>query len=365
MVIKPIVEWRSPLFKYVFLGLFLPLSGVYGLAALVRRMAFRRFVRPCRVRVPVIGVGSLSVGGSGKTPVVQFLAEELVRRGIRPGVVSSGYGKTSPGVTVVSDGQRLLADVRESGDEAYMMASEFLEKGMAVPVVAGSDRAAASEELVHRFDIQTMLLDDGFQYLRLRQDHVVIVQDFVELGYAQVPLPVGRLREFPSARSHADVVLTTKVPESHEAGPGSSGLRYVPLWIERATDRLTYDVEVLRGKTVFAFAGLGHHAAFLRQLEHLCAEHGARLGGYSEFQDHHWYRASDVEPVCAKLKKTAPGSSIVLTTPKDAVKISTEWLHPFTDSLYLIRSAIRPIGPTVWLDELIARSLAAGRTAHH
>ncbi|NOZ57407.1 MAG: tetraacyldisaccharide 4'-kinase, partial [Calditrichaeota bacterium] len=161
------------IFESKLLGLpLLPLAWLYGLSVTAHETLYRHGVlKRERVGALVVSVGNVTVGGTGKTPFTAWLARELAARGAKVGIVSRGYGRKSRGLVVVSDGSRLLADVRQSGDEPRLLAL----KAPGVPVIVDENRARGCREAVRRFGCQILLLDDAFQHRRLHRDVDIVL----------------------------------------------------------------------------------------------------------------------------------------------------------------------------------------------
>ena len=186
------------------------LSGVYGRAAQWRRAWYERYPhRRARLDRPVISVGNLVVGGSGKTPTVAALARLLQQLGERPAILSRGYARSAPtdGVVVVSDGTRVLEPTARSGDEPQMLARSL----DGVPVLVSRERFLGGRLAERRFDATVHVLDDGFQHLRLMRDVDLVIVSRKDLD--EEILPTGSLREPVAAVRHAHAVL---VPGSDE-----------------------------------------------------------------------------------------------------------------------------------------------------
>src|SRR3989475_433621 len=204
------VDGRMP--GGMLLSPLIPLSHLYGLAmraraALYARGLLRQQILPCRV----ISVGNLTVGGTGKTPVVIALAAALRDRCRKVGVISRGYKRRSgTSILEISDGRTLRGHPEDSGDEPFLIA----QRCSGVPVAVGADRPLVGRYLVDRFDLDTLVLDDGFQHLALRRDMDILVLDAgAPFGNGYL-LPRGRLREPLSAMERASAVLVTRVSQS-------------------------------------------------------------------------------------------------------------------------------------------------------
>jgi tetraacyldisaccharide 4'-kinase len=285
----------------------LPLSALYSAALRLRSAAFRSgFAASVRVGRPVIVVGNLTVGGTGKTPLVAWLVEALSARGVRVGIVSRGYGRSDDAVRTV-DAQ---ASWRDVGDEPLLLA-----RRTRVPVVVGRDRVAAARRLVE-MGVAAIVSDDGLQHLRLARDFELVVLDGTRgFGNARL-LPAGPLRE-PAARLQTvDAVVVNGSSTPVIAGAPPSAVR--------ATMRMVVDgvlpvsaqpdgavpapepLEAWRGRTVHAVAGIGHPQRFFALLR----EHGLATVEHA-FPDHHALTVRDLA-----FGDGAP----VLMTEKDAVK---------------------------------------------
>ncbi|MCU0897118.1 MAG: tetraacyldisaccharide 4'-kinase [Burkholderiales bacterium] len=270
-----------------------PLALVFGLIVRVRRFAYRAgWLRSERLRVPVVVVGNLTVGGAGKTPLVLWLERELRRRGFRPGIVSRGYGGASESPAAVPKG----GDPARYGDEPVLLAERA-----GAPVWIGADRAAAARALLAAHpDCDVIVLDDGLQHYRLARDVEIAVED--ERGHGNgLLLPAGPLREPASRRVDATVV------NGAPARPGTFAMQLVPAGLyalDGAGRRI--DPRELAGKRVHAVAGIGNPARFFATL--------AQMGIAAEphaFPDHHEFTAADLAFADADL---------VVMTEKDAVK---------------------------------------------
>src|SRR2546427_2936416 len=208
-----------------FLAPLVPLSHLYGLAmraraALYARGLLRQQILPCRV----ISVGNLTVGGTGKTPVVIALAAALRDRGRKVGVISRGYKRRSgTSILEISDGRTLRGHPEDSGDEPFLIAQHCL----GVPVAVGADRPLVGRYLVDRFDLDTLVLDDGFQHLALRRDMDILVLDAgAPFGNGYL-LPRGRLREPLSAMERASAVLVTRASQAQRVDELKATVRAV------------------------------------------------------------------------------------------------------------------------------------------
>jgi tetraacyldisaccharide 4'-kinase len=301
------------------------LSLVYG--ALVRlRLALysKGALKIHALPVKVVCVGNLSTGGTGKTPVVMAIAKRLVEEGLKPAILSRGYAGTGAGVTVVSDGDRPLVNATEAGDEPYLMATSLSTRalGMGVPVVVGADRVAAGRLAIREFAPDVILLDDGFQHLRLKRDLDIALFDPSRGEANDFLLPRGLLREPKSGLRRARWILVkceSIPPELERYASASARLgrfHYRPTRLVDVRTGARSAVKSLSGKSVFVFAGIAAPNAFVSTVEAT----GAKIAGSEFFGDHHAYREEDIKAVVAAAK--AAGAKMLLTTEKDAVKLS-------------------------------------------
>lgn len=287
---------------------------LYGRFALARRAWYAQPGRSRRLARPVVSVGNLSVGGTGKTPCVAALAAWLVAEGERPAILSRGYARParSPGVTVVSDGTRILTDVQHAGDEPFMLAQAV--PGAAVVVCANRYEAGLTAE--RTLGATVHLLDDGFQHVRLARDLDIVVTPAGELAREHV-LPKGRLREPHTALARADLLIV--VGATDDAAAAEARAVGVPLGIGAAR-RLGAPVEVQggtpeAGATVVALAGIGQPEQFVAGVRAA----GWRVADTCVFADHHWYSRADLAEVARRV--AVAGAWGVLTTDKDAVRL--------------------------------------------
>ena len=298
----------------------IPLSLIYQLAMSVRSflyayglIASRRLVRP------VISVGNLTAGGTGKTPLVIKVVQHLTLQGLGFAVLSRGYkGKSTQAVNTVSDPKGIRLGARESGDEPYLMA----EKLPGTPVLVGRDRFALGREAVLRFDPDCLILDDGFQHFALRRECNILLLDGEHPFGNGLCLPSGSLREGVSAIRRADLIAINGNP-SVEVLSRIIGLAPgVPVYIVRfeasGLRRLpSHEVEslsLLQGKRVMAFAGIARPERFFRSIERT----GAELIHKKSFPDHHPYTGEEAASLFRDgLEHHA---ECLVTTEKDAVR---------------------------------------------
>lgn len=283
-----------------------------------RRRVERQPQRQRRLSKPVISVGNLSVGGTGKTPVVAAIAERLVAEGHRPAILSRGYARADAvdGVVVVSDGKRILASLDRSGDEPMMLARQV----PAAIVCVCPDRYLAGSLAERELGATLHVLDDGFQHLDLARDLDVLVTTIGEIPNGKV-IPAGRLREPMDAAGRAHVLVVS------DATPGAAASEAWTLGVSQACAAVrTLGAPVGIGdwgsghgggigdRAILAVAGIAHPERFVQALR----DAGWNVADAMTFPDHYRYSLNDVAAIGSKLQSSGAGA--VLTTDKDAVR---------------------------------------------
>jgi tetraacyldisaccharide 4'-kinase len=286
----------------------LPLAALFWLVVTARRAAYRHgLIASHRLPAPVIVVGNLTVGGTGKTPLVIWLARHLAARGWRPGVVSRGYGAQVAGPAPVTPD----TDARLVGDEPVLVA---LRAGC--PVAVDRDRVRGGRWLIEQAGCDVVISDDGLQHFRLARDLEVCVVDGARRFGNGFLLPAGPLREGRARLRRVDLVVTNGAPL-----PGEHAMTMLPGDLYALGDPGRREpFAAWRGRAVVALAGIGHPARFFRMLE----DAGMAVEGRA-FPDHHPYAPADIAPP----RDGRP----VLMTEKDAVKCrefagTAHWVVP-------------------------------------
>lgn len=315
--------WDDPDTPVVSAGLS-ALSWAYRAALAARDRAYRWGVLPTgRLPCPVISVGNLTLGGTGKTPTVELVARTLRELGAAPAVLSRGYGRATRGVVVVADREAILAEARAGGDEPRLLA----ERLPGVPVVVGANRYEAGRVAVERCGATALVLDDGFQHRTLAKDlEILVVSGRAPWGNARV-FPRGTLREPLGGlrRAHAVLVtnpagsetvaeVTTTVRRHHATAPVLAA-RYE---LQDASEPLRgrrLPARELGGRRLLAFAGLGSPEGFAETVDAT----GIRRVGFVEFPDHHWFTPSDVAELARDAR--AAGAQGLVTTEKDWMRM--------------------------------------------
>lgn len=269
-----------------------------------------------RLNHPVISIGNLTLGGTGKTPLVIALAHELQERGLHPAILSRGYRRQSRDVVIAG------SNWEEAGDEPCLMARRLGN----VPVVVGGDRYAAGLMAERKQLGNIFILDDGFQHRRLHRDVDIVAIDPVEWAAGEALLPAGRWREPKSAIERAHAACVQEIPGS--AFPSLP----VPSFAVRTEIQGLYKEDTavapedLQGRSVVAFAGIAKPDRFFATVESLGIQPVRCIG----FPDHHSYSDRDIQKL---------GGDVLITTEKDAVRLAG---RGFRDFVYIRISANIP-----------------------
>lgn len=299
-----------------------PLGWVYGAGVLLRNAAYDLHLLPSSTpAVPVIAVGNLTAGGTGKTPLVGWIVEYLLSRGARPAIISRGYGRQSRGVQVVSDGTSVLLGADQGGDEPVQLARSF----PGVPVIVGERRTAAADVALERFHAEMLVLDDAYQHRAIGRHLNILVVDASRDLTQEPMLPAGRRREQLSSLQRASVIVFTHVRA--DSGPVAWEYRLRNwydgeiVYSERQISSLrtaageVRDAAACKGKRCLLLSGIGKPDQFERDVRTA----GIGVAGHMRYRDHHWYTGNDCAAIVAEVKKTK--ADMVLTTEKDMTRL--------------------------------------------
>jgi tetraacyldisaccharide 4'-kinase len=310
--------------KFVLAPLCL-LSFFYGIAVSVRAFLYARGIfqsrsLPCKV----ISVGNITLGGTGKTPLVCLLSEMIQARGYRVAILSRGYkGNFSGPFALVTDGERILIDPHQAGDEPYLLA----EKLKGVPVIVGKERWLSGRYAIDQFRTEVLILDDGFQHLPLNRDlNLLLIDSSSPFGNGCL-FPRGTLREPLGQISRADAVILTKVGQSVNINNLRQNLKkileghrifqvdYAAGEIRLYGKKTSLPSEYLKGKKVLAFSGLAKPESFQNTL----LSQGAEIVEFEIFPDHYWYDPKDATKLWARAAELRVDA--LVTTEKDLVRM--------------------------------------------
>ena len=339
---------RTGIVPSLLIGLLTPLSYIYAVAIKARGWLYDcGLLKQKRLPCGVISVGNIVAGGTGKTPVVIWIARYLQNEGFQVGVLLRGYGREDRHSTlVVSDGKRILTPLIESGDEASMIARKL----PGVPVVIGKDRYTAGFEVIQLWGHTegVLILDDGFQRRQLARDLDILTIDSTQPFGTGKLLPAGTLREPKTALKRTDVLLLTRTDLAAASinfgqfGQGKQVFQtcHQPTRLYQMSTGEECALDLLEGQHLLAVCGIGNPKAFagtLRQFEPKAVELLA-------FPDHHPYSLADLNDIGTRAHDV--GANIVVTTEKDSQKLeafaaTTEFSLPESVQFFVLEIELK------------------------
>jgi len=342
-------EGKAPLISLS--SAFYAISLIYGAGLKLRASAYRQRVIPSRqLPCKVICIGNITVGGTGKTPMTMHVAQEIKQMGYKAAIVSRGHrGSAESHGGIVSDGKSICMGPQQAGDEPYMIARSLRE----IPVIIGKNRYSAGMLALKNFQPDVIVLDDGFQHLRLKRDiDIVLLDHALPIGNGYL-LPRGILREPISSLARGTACILTRYPAG-TAEPAASSMdlikKYAPqsrvftsshdpycyaikgreqIPVSGVIDRhARQEADGLKKETVFGFSGIARNADFQNTVRNL----GFNARGFLEFSDHHHYSAHDLSYI--QSKAASAGARCLITTEKDLVRLSPQ--NPFPLALIIV-----------------------------
>lgn len=382
-IIDVIIHDRRGLRAALLRTVFHLLSGVYSGAVRLRLVLYRqRFIHDHHLGVPVISVGNITVGGTGKTPVVELLAKSLRDHGRRVAILSRGYkskrqrkaplgwrlaaklglARKPKGLParVVSDGEKVLLDSHTAGDEPFMLAQNCA----GVPVVVDKNRVKAGAHAIRRFGADVLILDDGLQYLKLKHRHDIVLVDKTAPFGTGYMLPRGTLREPPRSLKRASYIFITKSDGDSEELIAKIRrynrvaeiieCRHRPVHFEDIHTRERLPLDAFRGKYVGALSGIAVPESFEFGLRKL----GAKVHWVARFTDHHRFQEREITQFVDRCVKA--DAHAILTTEKDFVRFPR--LVPGDIPIYFLRVEIEIVKGREAFDKLV-RLIAEPRHA--
>ncbi len=352
------------------------LSHIYRLIWVIRKWLYSSGVFKTRkLPYPVICVGNLTTGGTGKTPAVIAITriinnmgnnppipplEKGGKGGFRVAILSRGYKRKSKvPVLLVSDGKTILTTPEAAGDEPYLMASSLKN----VPVVVGADRYKSGIYSAEHTGANIFILDDGYQHLQLHRDiNILLIDASNPYGNGHL-LPKGILREPLNGISRADCVIVTRANEgekstieslvrkhSHDAPVFYASYKAADI---TDPDGKSYGVNAIKGKMVFIFSGIANPKSFRRSIENI----GGKVVGEISYTDHYWYKSDDLRKIMKEA--SAVSADAVVTTAKDAVRLQGIDLYDISENkmklLILHVDMVIEDGFTGWIQMLLSR----------
>jgi len=299
------------------------LSHIYRIIWAIRKWLYDSGILKTRkLPCPVICVGNLTTGGTGKTPAVIALSRILGENNHHPAILSRGYKRRSKAsVLVVSDGRSILATPEESGDEPYLIASSLKN----VPVIVGGNRYTSGIHIPDKSSADLFILDDGYQHLKLHRDINILLIDASNPCGNGYLLPKGILREPFNGISRADCVIVTRSNEGNKNIAETLIRKYnqdVPIfYASYKTADITNPAgkscgfDFIKSKQIFMFAGIANPGSFRRSIE----DTGGMVIGEMLYPDHYWYKNDDLNKIIKEASRLS--ADAIITTAKDAVRL--------------------------------------------
>jgi tetraacyldisaccharide 4'-kinase len=301
----------------VFLRIILiPFSMLYGLIIDIRNLLYDQDIFCVqKFNLPVISIGNLTLGGTGKTPFTIFLADALNKNFSKIAIISRGYGRASKGLQKVSDGKQILVDSDKGGDEPVLIASRLPE----AIVIVSEDRANGVEFAIKEYHPDLIILDDAYQHRRVHRDVDILLINSGEKFDRNFPIPAGSLREFRHNIKRADIVVLTRA----QRGGVQFNFTDKPVFKSSQETNELVDLDFkpvgrlkdLNDKQIAAFAGIAHPENFLNKLKEAIPD----IRYFQNLTDHQKYTEEDIINFVNTSKRF--GCSHLLCTEKDMVKI--------------------------------------------
>jgi tetraacyldisaccharide 4'-kinase len=303
----------------------LPVSFIYGLIIKVRNFCYEaRIISTKKIgQCKIISIGNISVGGTGKTPVVKYLAGYLQGKGLKVAVLSRGYKRQSSGTLLVSDGKNILANFRQAGDEPYLLANTLKN----VVIVVEADRFKGGLFISKLFRPDVILLDDAFQHRRIYHDvDIALIDASRGFGNGHL-LPSGFLREPISSLKRAQLIWLTRVDQCTDLSSLNKIIQQVnncpqitsshaPACLIQIKTKKSFDPSLLNKKKVLLFSGIANNESFEKTIFKL----GAEIVYHKKFSDHYPYSKRDIDEIKAQMEKLQVEMGV--TTEKDYFRLT-------------------------------------------
>ena len=306
-----------------------PLGLLYGSILKVRRYFYQqKWLKSYSFPVSTIGVGNLRVGGTGKTPHIEFLIREFANDYTLLATLSRGYGRLSKGYLLASTLPQSQRTARNLGDEPL----QFFTKFPFIEVAVCEDRKAGIENILRdRPQVDMILLDDVFQHLSVQPDCQILLTEYADPYYADFPLPAGRLREFAAAATAADIIIVTKTPKTitqeqreeiiHAIKPNVNQQVFFSTYIyekPKPCNPLAEQVNLLPDTPIILLTGIAKSQALKREVE----THFHNVKHYP-FPDHYTFPVKKIQAIIDENKDLLENGAVLLTTEKDTMRLIT------------------------------------------
>ena len=320
-------------FKYIFIPFLWFISFLYGILICIRNQLFDlSWIQINSFNKPIISIGNITLGGTGKTPLVIYIAKILLKKNITPGIISRGYKRKSKGMVIVHNGKELLVDVMTSGDEPYLMA-KTLKK---VPIIVCKNRSLGIKKLLKNYSIDIIIMDDAFQHRKVKRNLDIITIAANEINANYKLLPLGKMREplHNIQRSHLVVYTKTenKIPDIHSKLQPYLFNDYTistfePLLMKYESKG--YIESSAPNEPLFAFCGIADPQSFFKSITKL----GINIKDKIIYRDHQNYNKTIINQLSQRIKNN--NGKKVITTEKDLVKLPDSFIDFF--EVYIIK----------------------------
>ena len=321
-------------FRQFLFPFLIPMSWLYGCTILVRNQLYNLgWIKTTSFDKPVISVGNITSGGTGKTPLVIYLAQLILKNGKKPGIISRGYRRKFHGLQIVHDGKKLLSDAESVGDEPCLM-GRVLKK---VPVVVCEDRSRGIRELLDYYSVNVIIMDDGFQHRKVKRDLNIVTISANEKHENYWLIPKGNLREPLKNMKRANLVIYTKtenyrtpdihteIQQNYKGTIINSSLEVILMKYNTSG----YHKTPAPTKPLFAFCGIAEPDSFINYAMKL----GLKIEDRKWFRDHQDYNKTVIKQLSEQIRKSS--SRYVVTTEKDLKKLPDSFLAEF--KVYVIK----------------------------
>jgi tetraacyldisaccharide 4''-kinase len=368
---RKMIDWQRIWDDDGITGCYSPVKIIaYGLSFFYRLIInFRNWLYDHKIlkevvfSCPVISVGNISVGGTGKTPCVIMLAQMLQENGFKPAILSRGYGgKSINPVNIVSDGHKILLDSRIAGDEPFLIAQTL--KG--IPVITGAKRIVTGKIAVDQFGADMLICDDAMQHRQIFRDINLVLLDSRSLSGKNYLLPRGRLREPITELKRASAILLTRTNEAdaqqiNNQTEKSFKIENIPIFrsIHRPQDIVSGDyseqkpLSELKGKKIFAFCGIANPDSFRKTLSDVQAQ----VLSFDIFPDHHRYSISELGKIKSEFIDCR--ADFIVSTQKDGARLQE--FNEFLNMIYMLRIEMEIIPSGESFKKFILDQIAASR----
>lgn len=310
----------------------IPFSLIYAFIIFNRNKLYDYgILNSVKVKKPVISIGNITTGGTGKTPFTIFTAKYFLEKGKSVGIISRGYKRKSKELVIVCDGKKINDSIEETGDELAMTANSLSDHIDKLFIAASSDRAEAAVYIINNFDPDVIILDDGFQHRRLQRDLDIVIADSGSITKNKFlnsfTLPSGKLRETPGSFKRADLIIQNNKDKNTDVLPYLKNFKEEIILIRYKSEYLINNKNIILetgSNTVKAiiFSGLADDSSFKEMLINL----NVKISDTVFYEDHHHYTSEDID----RLKNKFKDDLIFITTEKDFIKVNQ--FSDFTDN---------------------------------